>query len=78
MNDLSKGFTHYKKGAGIKKNISLKSLRKTYISWVNQVMGRETGLLTSHTNNNVIEKYYLDQKILSAIETGAMKIRVFG
>ena len=78
MNDLSKGFTHYKNGAGIQKDISLKSLRKTYISWVNQVMGNETGLLTSHANNNVIEKYYLDPKILSAIEIGAMKIRVFG
>lgn len=41
-------------------------------------MGNETGLLTSHSNNNVIEKYYLDPKILSAIEIGAMKIRVFG
>ena len=78
MNDLSKSFTHYKNGAGIKKDISLKSLRKTYISWVNQVMGNETGLLTSYSNNNVIEKYYLDPKILSAIEIGAMKIRVFG
>ncbi len=78
MNDLSKSFTHYKNGAGIKKDISLKSLRKTYISWVNQVMGNETGLLTSHANKNVIEKYYLDPKILSTIETGAMKIRVFG
>ena len=62
MNDLSKSFTHYKNGAGIKKEISLKSLRKTYISWVNQVMGNETGLLTSHSNKNVIEKYYLDPK----------------
>ncbi len=53
MNDLSKSFTHYKIGAGIKKEIGLKSLRKTYISWVNQVMGNETGLLTSHSNNNL-------------------------
>jgi len=41
-------------------------------------MGNETGLLTSHANNNVIEKYYLDPTILSSIEIGAMKIRVFG
>jgi len=77
MNDLSKSFTHYKNGAGIKKDISLKSLRKTYISWVNQVMGNETGLLTSHSNNKVIEKYYLDPIILSAIDIGTMKILVF-
>jgi hypothetical protein len=78
LNDLSKGFTHYKNGAEITKDIILKTLRKTYISWANQVMGKETGLLTSHSNNSVIEKYYLDPKILSAIEMGTLKIRVFG
>jgi len=41
-------------------------------------MGKETGLLTSHSNKNVIKKYYLDPKIRSAIEIGNMKIRVFG
>lgn len=41
-------------------------------------MGNETGLLTSHSNNKVIEKYYLDPKILSAIDIGALKIREFG
>ena len=30
LNDLSKSFTHYKNCAGIEKDISLKSLRKTY------------------------------------------------
>jgi hypothetical protein len=61
----------------VSKDISLKNLRKTYICWVNQVMENETGLLTSHSNNKVIEKYYLDPKILSAIDIGAMKIKVF-
>ena len=41
-------------------------------------MGNETLLLIAHSNNNMIENYYLDPKILSAIETGAMKIQVFG
>jgi hypothetical protein len=40
-------------------------------------MGNETRLLTSHSNNKVIEKNYLDPKILSAIDIGAMEIRVF-
>ena len=62
MNDLSKSFTHYKNGAEITKDISLKTLRKTYISWANQVMGNETRLLTSHSNNSLIEKCYLDPK----------------
>ena len=38
MNDLSKGFTHYKKMANIDKKVSFKNLRKTYLSWVNAVM----------------------------------------
>lgn len=78
MNDISKGFTHYRKGTGITKNISLKTLRKTYITWVNQAMGTDTGLITSHSTEEVIEKYYIDPKILSAIEIGAMNIKVFG
>jgi hypothetical protein len=41
-------------------------------------MGNETGLLTSHSTNEVLEKYYLDTKTLSTIEIGALKIRVFG
>lgn len=44
MDSLSKAFTHYKNGAGIEKDISLKSLRKTYITWVHQVMQKETGV----------------------------------
>ncbi len=49
MNDLSKAFTHYKKEAGITKSISLKNLRKTYITWLRLDMGKDTGLLTSHS-----------------------------
>jgi integrase len=78
MDRLSKSFTHYKKGAGIEKNISFKNLRKTYITWVNQVMGNQTGILTSHSTNEVLEKFYLDPKVLSAVEKGATEIRIFG
>ncbi len=78
MDRLSKSFTHYKKGAGIIKDISFKNLRKTYITWVNQAMGNQTGILTSHSTNEVLEKFYLDPKVLSAVEVGAMKIKIFG
>ena len=77
MDRLSKSFTHYKKGTGITKDISLKNLRKTYITWVNQVMGGQTGLITSQSNQ-VIDKYYLDPTVLTAIERGALEIKVFG
>jgi integrase len=78
MDRVSKSFTHYKFGAGIEKNVSLKNLRKTYITWVNQSMGGQTGILTSHSTNEVLEKFYLDPKVLSAIELGVLKIKVFG
>ena len=32
MNDMSKAFTHYRKAAGVNNDVSLKTLRKTYIS----------------------------------------------
>ncbi len=78
MNTLSKSFTFYKDKAGITKNISLKHLRKTYISWVNQVMGHETGKLTSHSTDKVLIDHYLDPTILNTIQKGMINIKVFG
>ena len=78
MNDLSKGFTHFKIGAGIAKDISLSNLRKTYLTWHHQVLGDDTGLVSSHSTTQVLEKYYLDPKVLTAVEVSALKVRVFG
>lgn len=77
MNNLSKSFTYYRKQAKISKEISLKHLRKTYISWVNQVLGRNTGKITSHSSQAVLNGHYLDQKILSVIEKGVLEIEIF-
>jgi integrase len=78
MGDLSKGFSHYKKNAGITKKISLSNLRKTYISWHNQVLGVDTGLVTNSADRNVLKNHYIDPKILSAVEKAALEVRVFG
>ena len=78
MNDLSKGFTHYKNKAKIKKEVSFADLRKTYLSWVNAVVHKETGILSSHSTHEVLKTFYLDPKILSTIEEAALKIQVFG
>ena len=78
MNTLSKSFTFYKNKAGIQKNVSLKNLRKTYLSWVNQVMGSETRILSSHSTDKVLKEHYLDPTILSAIQKGTLNIKVFG
>lgn len=78
MNNISKGFTFYKNKANIKKDISLKHLRKTYISWVNQVMGGDTRILTSHSSEGVLKEHYLDPTILDTIQKGMLEIKVFG
>ena len=78
MTDLSRGFSHYKEGAGIKKDISLSNLRKTYLTWHHQVLGDDTGLVSSHSTTQVLEKYYLYPKVLTAVEISALKVRVFG
>lgn len=78
MDILSKSFTYYKDGAGITKNISLSNLRKTYISWHNQVLGVDTGLVTNSADRNVLKNHYIDPKIMSAVEKAALEVRVFG
>jgi hypothetical protein len=77
-NDLSKGFTHFRKAAGIKRDIKLGHLRKTYLTWVNQVMNQDTKILSSHSTDGVLKEYYLDQTVLTAIEKGALEIKIFG
>jgi integrase len=78
MNALSKSFTFYKTVAGIEKDISLRHLRKTYISWVHQAMGIETRILSSHSTDKVLQEHYLDPTILNTIEKGALNIKIFG
>ncbi|MBL0329103.1 MAG: tyrosine-type recombinase/integrase [Bacteroidetes bacterium] len=78
MDFLSKSFSHYKEAVGIEKTISMKNLRKTYISWVHDVMGEKTGLLTSHSSYKVLTSHYLDPSLITAIDRGAQEIRIFG
>jgi hypothetical protein len=78
MNNLSKSFTFYRKSANIEKEISLKDLRKTYITWVNQAMGTKTGILTSHSTEKVLKEHYLDPRVISTIEKAVLEVRIFG
>lgn len=77
MDRISKSFTHYAISAGIKKNVTLKNLRKTYITWMNQTLGLETGKLTSQTEG-VMKQYYIDPKVVSLAEKAAKVVRIFG
>ena len=78
MGVLSKSFTFYKTKADIQKDISLRHLRKTYISWVHQAMGIETRILSSHSTDKVLQEHYLDPTILNVVEKGMLNIKVFG
>ncbi len=61
-----------------KEHQELSNLRKTYLTWHHQVLGDDTGLVSSHSTTQVLEKYYLDPKVLTAVEISALKVRVFG
>ncbi|NRT15285.1 integrase [Flavobacterium sp. 28A] len=78
MNNMSKSFTFYAEAAGIKKDVSLNNLRKTYITWLNRAMGKDTGILTSHGGQQVLVDHYIDGTILTAVEEAALEFRVFG
>ena len=41
-------------------------------------MENETGLITSHSTQEVLERHYIDPKVVTAIERGALEIKVFG
>jgi len=75
MNSLSKAFTHCYEGAGIKKDIGWKNLRKTYLTWVHQVMNKDTKILSSHSIDGDLKEYYLDPTVLTAIEKGFEKLK---
>lgn len=78
MNRISAAFTHYRKAAGIEKDVSLDELRKTYLTWMNVVMNGDTKILSSHTSDTVLQTHYYDPKVLSTIEKAALEFKVFG
>ncbi|NWL04258.1 hypothetical protein DM790_25855 [Flavobacterium collinsii] len=77
MDFLSEAFTHYWKSTKSTKNCSLKTLRKTYLSWANIAMGKDTMILSSHSSDVVLEKHYLDPKLSPVILKGAATIKIF-
>ncbi len=78
MNDMSKAFSHYRGAVGVDESVSLKTLRKTYITWVNRVMGKSTGLLTGHSGEQVLKDHYIDSLLLNDIHKAALEVQIFG
>lgn len=76
MDALSKSFSNYVKESEKQKDVSLKNLRKTYITWMHRAMGKNTSLLTSHSGEKVLKDHYIDSAVLTALEEATLRIRV--
>lgn len=60
---LSRGFTHYYNQLGTGRNLTFKSLRKTYITNLQIFMGNgNVKALTGHSGDGVIQDYYIDKE----------------
>ena len=60
---IIKGFTHYKRVAGIDKKKCFRDLRKTYLNELQDKYGdlRLTAMIIDHSNEEVTRKHYLSQ-----------------
>lgn len=60
---ITKGFTHFKRIAGIDENKCFKELRTTYISRHRAKLGDRglTAIISDHSNTNVVDKHYTAQ-----------------
>lgn len=65
MDNLSKGFSHFYNLLGTEKNLQLKSLRKTYLTFLNAALGGETKGLSSHGSDEVLQKHYINEKVIN-------------
>lgn len=77
MDNISKAFTHYRKEANIEKEVQFKSLRKTYLTWLYVALEGDAKLLSGHSSDAILEKYYLDPKTTQTINK-AVNFRIFG
>ncbi|WP_046756577.1 tyrosine-type recombinase/integrase [Kordia jejudonensis] len=64
MDCLSKGFSHFYSLLGTNRKLQLKSLRKTYLTHLYATLGKETKYLSSHTSDTVLQRYYVDEKVV--------------
>lgn len=69
-NIMSRGFTGYYDQLNTGKKLTYKSLRKTYISQLSVYLGGNAKAVTQHSSNAVIDKYYLDKKVVTQAAQG--------
>lgn len=64
IDNLSKGFTHFYKLLNTGRNLQLKSLRKTYLTYLSATLQGDTKSLSSHSTDDVLQKHYIDERIV--------------
>jgi len=68
---LSRGFTHYYDQLNTGRKLTFKSLRKAYITNLEIFMGGgNTKAITGHSDNQVIERNYIDKKEMAKAARG--------
>lgn len=65
MDNLSKGFSHFYKQLNTGRELQLKSLRKTYLTYLNSALSGDTKSLTSHATDEILQKHYIDERIVN-------------
>ena len=75
MENLSKGFSHFYKQLNTGRELQFKNLRKTYLTYLNSALSGDTKNLSSHANDDVLKKHYIDEKI---IHKAVKDLNIFG
>lgn len=64
IDNLSKGFSHFYNQLNTGRNLQLKSLRKTYLTYLSATLQGDAKSLSSHTTDAVLQKHYIDERII--------------
>lgn len=69
VNFISRAFTHFWKQTGIEKDVSLKHLRKTYLTSLVGHFGDKANIISNHAGIEVLKKHYVnDEALMKGIE----------
>ena len=75
MDNLSKGFSHFYNQLDTGRELYLKSLRKTYLTYLNSALSGDTKKLSSHSTDDILLKHYIDEKV---INKAVKNVDIFG
>lgn len=65
MNDLTRGFTHYWKQIYPKSKKTLKHLRKSWSTNMEELLGEKAYLATGHSSMDTLDKHYSNKDVLT-------------